>query len=123
MSFDATPSWWHACNRDAAMTEAEQKYDLKRGAWHYQKRKRPGWSALLHSDGRRKFFRAWISQPVGNALDIVAHFALKLLPIDACSNLGAFLGRVVMRQKYKGAVQNMRQNLEILLDRKSTRLN
>lgn len=101
------------------MTETEQKYDLKRGAWRYQKRRRPGWSALLDSDGRRRFFRAWISQPIGYALDITAHFALKLLPIDVCSNLGAFLGRVVMRQKYKGAVQNMRRNLGILLPEKS----
>lgn len=101
------------------MTGVEQKHDLKRGAWHYQKRRRPGWSALLDSEGRRRFFRAWISQPIGYALDITAHFALKLLPIDVCSNLGAFLGRVVMRQKYKGAVQNMRRNLEILLPDKS----
>lgn len=101
------------------MTTDEIHDDIKRGAWNYKKRKRPGWSALLDPNMRSRFFRAWISQPIGYALDIAAHFALKLLPIDVCSNLGAFLGRVVMEKKYKKAVQNMRRNLEILLPEKS----
>ncbi len=94
---------------------------IKRGAWNYKKPSLPAVSTLFksHAD-RRRFFREWLIKPLGYLGDFVAHFALKLLPIDACSNLGALLGRIVVKSKYKVAVENMRRNLEIILPDAST---
>lgn len=98
------------------MKNASAIVSIKRGAWHYKKRTRPSFSALFKSTvDRQRFIRAWFFEPISYGLDFIAHFALKLLPIDACSDLGAFLGRVVMKYKYRGAVQNIRHNLEVLL--------
>ncbi len=98
------------------MIEANKKDSIKRGAWNYKKKSLPAISSLLQSSAeRRRFFREWISKPFGYFMDLLGHFVLKLLPIDMCSNLGAFLGRVVMKSKYKSAVVNMRRNLEIIL--------
>lgn len=101
------------------MSSTGMEPDLKRGAWNYQKRRRPGLTALVTPGQRGRFLRAWIVQPLGYTIDFAAHFCLKLLPIDICSDLGAFLGRIVMRHKYKGVMHTMRRNLEILLPAKT----
>jgi len=98
------------------MSKANEKDSIKRGAWNYKKKRLPAFSSVFKSPAeRRRFIREWISKPFGYLMDLIGHFALKLLPIDVCSNLGAFLGRVVMKSKHKGAVANMRRNLEIIL--------
>lgn len=98
------------------MSKANEKDSIKRGAWNYKKKSLPAFSTLFKSsDDRRRFIREWITKPLGYVRDLLGHFALKLLPIDVCSNLGAFLGRIVMKSKHKGAVANMRRNLEIIL--------
>jgi KDO2-lipid IV(A) lauroyltransferase len=98
------------------MNNANEKNSIKRRAWKYQKPKLPAVSTLFQSHAdRRRFVREWVIKPFGYLLDLIGHFALKLLPIDVCSNVGAFLGRVVMKSKYKAAVDNMRRNLDIIL--------
>ena len=98
------------------MSKANEKDSIKRGAWNYKKKSLPAFSSLFKSSAeRRLFIREWIRKPFGYLLDLLGHFALKLLPIDVCSNFGAFLGRIVMKSKHKGAVANMRRNLEIIL--------
>ena len=85
---------------------------LKRKAWRYQKRKLPGWSDLLGSDQeRRQFIRAWCLNPVSHVMDLLGHYLLKCLPVDACSAVGGWLGPRVMKYKYPAAVMNMRHNL------------
>jgi Kdo2-lipid IVA lauroyltransferase/acyltransferase len=98
------------------MSESNEKDSIKRGAWNYQKRGLPAFSTLFQSSAeRRRFMREWITKPIGYLMDLIGHLALKLLPIDVCSNVGAFLGRVVMKTKHKGAVANIRRNLDIIL--------
>ncbi len=98
------------------MSNANEKDSIKRGAWNYKKKSLPAFSTLFQSAvERRRFVREWITKPFGYLLDLIGHFALKLLPIDVCSHVGAFLGRVVMKTKHKGAVANMRRNLEVIL--------
>jgi len=98
------------------MKDSNQAVSIKRGAWNYQKKQRPPFLTLFKSSVHcQRFIRAWLTDPVSYALDFFAHFTLKLLPIDVCSNFGGFLGRAVMKYKHKGAVQNIRRNLEILL--------
>jgi Kdo2-lipid IVA lauroyltransferase/acyltransferase len=97
------------------MNNANEKNSIKRAAWKYEKPKLPALSSLFVShEHRRLFFRAWLMKPIGYAGDFVGHFALKLLPIDACSDLGAYLGRIVVKNKHKAAVVNMRRNLEVM---------
>lgn len=98
------------------MKDSLEVSSVKRGAWHYQKRVRPSFSAIFKSRvDRQRFIRAWFLEPISYVIDFIAHFALKLLPMEVCSDFGAFLGRVVMQFKHKGAVQNIRRNLEVLL--------
>lgn len=97
------------------MNNANEKNSIKRGAWKYEKPKLPALSTLFMSqEHRRLFLRAWLIRPIGYAGDFVGHFALKLLPIDVCSDLGAFLGRIVVKTKHRAAVANMRRNLEVM---------
>lgn len=87
----------------------------KRRAWRHVTRVRPGLQALFGtSESRRHFIRAWIFEPCGWAWDFVLHFAFKLLPIDVCSALGAWFGRMVMRYKYPKAMMHMRHNLALM---------
>jgi Kdo2-lipid IVA lauroyltransferase/acyltransferase len=98
------------------MNHMNEKNSIRRGAWNYKKNSLPAFSTLFQSSAdRKRFFREWVTKPLGYLIDLFGHFALKLLPIDACSNLGALLGRVVMKTKYKSAVDNIRRNLDIIL--------
>lgn len=107
---------WTSGNNTAKMKDVVEVNSIKRGAWHYQKRTRPSFSAIFKSRAdRQRFVRAWFFEPVSYVLDFVAHFVLKVLPIDICSDFGAFLGRNVMKLKHQEAVQNIRRNIEVLL--------
>jgi KDO2-lipid IV(A) lauroyltransferase len=60
-------------------------------------------SLFSGSKARKRFLTYWVTDNIQNAADISVHYALKLLPIDWCSEVGAFLGRFTMPRWHKVA--------------------
>jgi KDO2-lipid IV(A) lauroyltransferase len=46
---------------------------------------------LSNAEGRSRFWGYWIVDPLVGAYNTILHYGMRLLPIDACSGLGAFL--------------------------------
>lgn len=53
---------------------------------------RPGWMFSGNAERRNFALRYWLRDPVVGVLNIGIHYGLRLLPIDACSAVGAQLG-------------------------------
>ena len=83
----------------------------RRKAWTYIREEAPGLSDLLAGGARRKrFWKWWLWDSLDDAGDLAVHFGLKLLPMDAASDLGAWLSRRAMRRNPR-KVRIMRANL------------
>lgn len=91
-----------------AKANAEQ-----RKAWVYEGHSpRPGLTALFRgTTGRQDFYRYWFREGPSNALDIFVYFALKILPIDVCSDLGARYSRRTIPRQFKQQEKRARANL------------
>lgn len=63
---------------------------------------------------RKKQLRYWINDPIWGGLDYISHYLLRYLPIRANAGIGAFLG--IVAAKYRFRIQNERakNNLAIL---------
>ncbi len=85
----------------------------QRKVWVYEGHSpRPGLAALFRGpEGRQDFYRYWFKEGPGNALDISVYFALKILPIDACSDLGARYSRYTIPRQFKQQEKRARANL------------
>jgi KDO2-lipid IV(A) lauroyltransferase len=92
----------------------------KRKAWRFASAGAPPLSFLFgNGDQRRQLRRYWIDDNLVNAIDLAVHFGLKLLPMDACSNFGAWLGPFAIPRFHKVAVKRGRATLARLLPEKS----
>lgn len=87
----------------------------KRRAWVYRRESAPKLTGAS-ADVRRldSFFRYWVVDNLWNAANLFGHFALKLLPMDACSNFGAALGEFAMPRFHKMASQRARNTIRQL---------
>ncbi|MBO3759757.1 lipid A biosynthesis lauroyl acyltransferase [Ciceribacter sp. L1K22] len=84
----------------------------KRKAWVYEKEAAPGLADLFAGGERSgRFFRYWVSDNVWNALHLIGHFGLKLLPMDACSAFGAKLGVYAIPRFHKSAEKRARATI------------
>ena len=87
----------------------------RRKAWLYFRPDSPGIGDFLAGGARRKaFVKYWITDNGWNALHLAGHYSMKLLPMDACSALGARLGLLVMPRFHKVAVARARKTIETL---------
>lgn len=87
----------------------------RRRAWLFVSGERPALSAFLAGgNDRRRFLRYWVHDNLGNLVDVLGHYALKLLPMDAVSALGARLGRFAMPRFHKVAEQRARETIRRL---------
>ncbi|WEZ83853.1 lysophospholipid acyltransferase family protein [Rhizobium sp. 32-5/1] len=88
----------------------------KRKAWVVPKHPpRPGLRALFGGPaGRAAFKHYWFKEGPGNALDISFYFALKLLPLDVCSDFGSWVGRFAIPRWFKTQERRVRENLRRL---------
>lgn len=84
----------------------------RRRAWVYAGRDRPGLRDLFSGGTRRKaFVNYWLRDNIGNALDLLGHFSLKLLPMDMCSAFGARLGVFAIPRFYPKAERRARATI------------
>lgn len=84
----------------------------KRKAWAYRRPEVPGLSALLgNSQARKAFYRYWIEDNIWNVLNLIGHFGIKLLPMDACSRLGAIFGPFAVRRFHPVAERRARATI------------
>lgn len=58
--------------------------------------------------------RYWLCDNLGNAGDLVMHYGMKLIPMDACSAIGARLGRHTFPRWRQMAVTRAKANLQML---------
>ncbi|TWF56750.1 lysophospholipid acyltransferase family protein [Neorhizobium alkalisoli] len=92
----------------------------KRKAWMFSQSEAPRLSALFESpEGRKKFWRYWVKDNLVNGIDLAVHFGLKLIPMDAASNFGAWLGPFALPRFHKTAIRRGRATLARLLPEKS----
>ncbi|WP_349436346.1 lipid A biosynthesis lauroyl acyltransferase [Pararhizobium sp. A13] len=90
--------------------------DSSRKVWVYAPRRAPPLSDVWRGGkARRAFISHWIGGTLQNAFDLAMFYAMKLLPADACSALGAKLGLFSLPRWHKGAVKKARVNLARLL--------
>jgi Kdo2-lipid IVA lauroyltransferase/acyltransferase len=71
------------------------------------------------ADQRKRASRYWIRDNIGNGFDLLVHFGLKLLTMDACSNFGAKLGPFAIPRFNKSAIKRGRATLARLMPEKS----
>ena len=87
----------------------------KRKAWTFAEEQPPRLGdALAGGDRSRAFRRYWITDNLWNLANLTAHFGMKLLPMDACSRLGAALGLFVVPRFHKIATQRARDTIKHL---------
>ncbi|MDQ0318084.1 KDO2-lipid IV(A) lauroyltransferase [Pararhizobium capsulatum DSM 1112] len=88
----------------------------KRQAWVYEAPPAPPVSDFFRDTERRQAaFKYHVKDNIQNAAEFATHFGLKLLPIDLCSAIGAWLGAFVMPRWHKGALRKADRNLKQLL--------
>lgn len=98
-------------NRDRPQGDAL----ARRKAWIFSAGARPGFSAFLSGGMERKrFLRYWIHDTIWDALHLLGHFSIKLLPMDVASALGARLGRFAIPRFHKVAVIRARDTIRQL---------
>lgn len=87
----------------------------RRKAWFFSGGDRPGLSALFAGgEARRQFRRYWITDNLWNAAYLLGHYSLKLLPMDAVSAFGAWLGRFAIPRFHKVADRRARETIRAL---------
>lgn len=87
----------------------------KRRAWIFAEESAPRLAdALAGGDRARAFRRYWITDNIWNVANIAAHFGMKLLPMDACSRLGAALGLFMVPRFHKVATRRARETIKQL---------
>lgn len=87
----------------------------RRKAWIFATGDRPGLSAFLAGGAQRQhFLRYWINDNIWNALHLLGHFSIKLLPMDVASGLGARLGRFAIPRFHKVAESRARDTIRQL---------
>ncbi len=87
----------------------------KRKAWTFTEEGVPGLTdALAGGDRLRAFQRYWISDNLWNLANLAGHFGMKMLPMDACSRLGAALGLFAVPRFHKVAAQRARATIQHL---------
>lgn len=87
----------------------------KRKPWIYRRPETPGLTALFR-DGKSRsvFIRYWITDNIWNTFDVIGHFAIKLLPMDLCSRLGAMLGPYAVSRFHPVAERRARATIASL---------
>lgn len=87
----------------------------KRKAWTFASEGRPSFAdALSGREGFSTFWRYWVTDNLWNLAHLAGHFGMKLLPMDACSNLGAALGLFAMPRFHKVASRRARETIRAL---------
>ncbi|OOG75961.1 hypothetical protein B0E45_03355 [Sinorhizobium sp. A49] len=87
----------------------------KRKAWTFASEERPSLGdALSGREGLRAFWRYWVTDNLWNLAHLSGHFGMKLLPMDACSNLGAALGLFAMPRFHKVASRRAQETIRAL---------
>ena len=61
-------------------------------------------------DQRAAWRRYWIDDTISGVLSTLTHWLFKLLPVDACSAVGAWIGQELGRRRYRVATQRARDN-------------
>ncbi|HEV7321851.1 MAG TPA: lipid A biosynthesis lauroyl acyltransferase [Ensifer sp.] len=87
----------------------------KRKAWIFTEENAPSLAdALAGGERSAAFRRYWITDNAWNLANLLAHFGMKLLPMDACSRLGAALGLFAVPRFHKVATQRARDTIRQL---------
>ena len=87
----------------------------KRKAWIYSRASAPPLKALFGTGVERKaFVKYWVEDNIWNGLHLLGHFGMKLLPMDACSALGARLGLFAIPRFHKVAEARARATIAAL---------
>jgi len=63
---------------------------------------------------RKRQLRYWFQDPFWGGLDFVSHYCLRYLPIRVNAKIGAFLGVVAAKYRFKTEDQRARHNLAVL---------
>lgn len=73
----------------------------------------PTWKDLVAGPERRRaFFRYWRANGASWALEITLHHVFRLLPTEACSSVGAWIGRVLGPRVQPNTAIGARRNLK-----------
>lgn len=87
----------------------------KRRAWFYRQSEAPALAELFGDrQQRQRFFQYWLYDNIWNGLNLLVHFGLKLLPMDACTGLGAWIGKVAQPHINTGATKRARATIAAL---------
>ncbi|MGF6172130.1 lysophospholipid acyltransferase family protein [Ensifer sp. 4252] len=87
----------------------------KRKAWTFASEGPPSFAdALSGREGFNAFWRYWVTDNLWNLAHLTGHFGMKLLPMDACSDLGAALGLFAMPRFHKVASRRARETISAL---------
>lgn len=87
----------------------------KRKAWTFAEPGAPGLAdALAGGDRLQAFWRYWVIDNLWNFANLLAHFGMKLLPMDTCSRLGAVLGLFAVPRFHKVATRRARDTIRHL---------
>jgi Kdo2-lipid IVA lauroyltransferase/acyltransferase len=84
----------------------------KRKAWRYVESEAPPLASIF-SGGipGRQARRYWLKDNLVNGIDLAVHFFLRVVPLDACSDAGARIGRFAIPRFHKVAVTRGRATL------------
>lgn len=63
---------------------------------------------------RKKQQRYWLTDPFWGTLDYISHYLLRYLPLRTNASIGAFLGPVAAKYRFKTQHQRAKRNLAIL---------
>jgi KDO2-lipid IV(A) lauroyltransferase len=100
---------------EVSTNEIRRGQIAKRRAWIFTSKGAPRLAdAFAGGEQRQNFWRYWVIDNLWNAADLAGHFAMKFLPMDACSNLGAVLGSFAMPRFHKVASQRARDTIRQL---------
>ncbi len=92
----------------------------KRKAWRYVEGEAPPISAVLAGGAKGKQSRRyWLKDNLVNGIDLAVHFGLRMVPMDTCSNAGAWIGRFAIPRFHKVAVKRGRATLSRILPEKT----
>lgn len=87
----------------------------RRKAWTYREEIAPPLSDLFRrGEASSAAYRYWIADNLQNAFDIALHFAVKAMPVNACSALGARIGRFAVPRWHAKARERAEANLREL---------
>ncbi|WP_246659380.1 hypothetical protein [Rhizobium sp. FY34] len=63
---------------------------------------------------RRHFLQYWVHDNIWNGINLLVHYGLKLLPMDACTHFGASLGKLAQPHVNKNASARARATIAAL---------